>query len=363
MDSGDGCFLNITFEDNSLVETYTGDVLSTFQEAKQRADSGSNYVFGKIDAHRKLTSAAYIQDCIKEEWYNARIEFIDGARSYRVLATKRIERFDEIFIDYGYHWTTDRIALSPWIEPTIRARASHYVYPQSQVLYLLSNTVNRNKAYFDSGATSTVINDINSLYDVSPITPFSIGGITGDVKATHIGRVRWLPHKYNQAYYVKDLAVNLISLGYLQVKGASYTATTTSDGRCRLDIFDGPNILASSYMAPNRLYPASTKVLNNNLLVHNTLPSLASFNSNKLAHMSAPCITHTLTQDENTPSDIDTIIQVQTPCPSINVIEMDAVSVHSADTPSTIPLVPVKEQEVPFITEPTSDADTVPATS
>jgi hypothetical protein len=62
---------------------------------------------------------------------------------------------------------------------------------------------------------------------LTPITPFSIGGIAGSTLATHMGDIAGLPSQFRKAFYAPKSTATLYSLGYFNSLGASYAADSS----------------------------------------------------------------------------------------------------------------------------------------
>ena len=94
--------------------------------------------------------------------------------------------------------------------------------------------------------------------------PVPIYGINGCIYLTHSGKLKNLPeiNKANRAYYSKSIDVTLISLGYIQARGGSYSTTDTS----QLDIYlPDHTLLESASMGSNMTYTMSPAIRSRDL--------------------------------------------------------------------------------------------------
>ena len=76
--------------------------------------------------------------------------------------------------------------------------------------------------FADNAASYSTTNDPNMLESITAIEPFPIGGIGSGVIATHTGFLKFLPREIAKCYLTPSTRINLLSLGYLNSKGASY---------------------------------------------------------------------------------------------------------------------------------------------
>ena len=114
------------------------------------------------------------------------------------------------------------------------------------------------------------INDLSLLYDVVKLNvPVPIFGINGCIYLTHTGKMKNLPetNKANKAYYSKSIDVTLISLGYIQARGGSYSTTNTN----QLDIYlPDHTLLESASRSSNMTYTMSPAVRSRDMRDHLT---------------------------------------------------------------------------------------------
>ena len=123
---------------------------------------------------------------------------------------------------------------------------------------------------YDNCCSKHITNDLSLLYDVVKLTvPVPIFGINGCIYLTHTGKMKNLPetNKVNKAYYSKSIDVTLISLGYIQARGGSYS-TTNAD---KLDIYlPDHTLLESASMSSNMTYTMSPAVRSRDMRAHLT---------------------------------------------------------------------------------------------
>ena len=249
-------------KERKVFTMYRGIAIADHAEAKRRSDY-SDYIFGLVDAiDPKSCTARYSNDCMDDKWYNARIIYVEGETQYEVRATKDIMPYDEIYIDFGVYWTAAKLSQHPWlIEQHEQLMQSRIEDPN---IYVMSQGKKISNAYYDNGASVTASPNLHELTDVVEIKPFSIGGIAGNIIATHKGRLPYLPRAMSRCYYAKDLQVTLVSLGYINVKGGSYFSKGFRKGKTsKLTIWDeNDKVIATSMMTSNRLFPVKIGSIN-----------------------------------------------------------------------------------------------------
>lgn len=84
------------------------------------------------------------------------------------------------------------------------------------------NPLTNDPWYLDNAASYSTTNNPDMLESMSPVKPFSIGGIGSGVLATHTGFLKFLPRSIGKCYLTPTTSINLISLGYLNSQGADY---------------------------------------------------------------------------------------------------------------------------------------------
>ena len=88
--------------------------------------------------------------------------------------------------------------------------------------------------------------------------PFHLGGIGAGVQVTHRGFLCFLPRHLGLCYYAADASATLISLGFLQSQGGSYSTV----GRNQLRVLDRDgSVLDIGTMESNRLTTVSPSLL------------------------------------------------------------------------------------------------------
>jgi hypothetical protein len=79
--------------------------------------------------------------------------------------------------------------------------------------------------FYDNCASVSIVNALASLVEVVLLPdPFHIGGVKDGILVTHMGYLPFLPRTIGVAFYSASASVNLISLGYLQAMGCSYSS-------------------------------------------------------------------------------------------------------------------------------------------
>jgi hypothetical protein len=113
--------------------------------------------------------------------------------------------------------------------------------------------------YWDNAASYSISNNFDNLIEVIPLSvPNWIGGVGTGVQLTHRGYLNFLPRKLGLCWYSKDSAVNLISLGFWQRNGGSYS----SSGTDYLTVMDSEGLLFDKvHLQKNNLSPVSAHIL------------------------------------------------------------------------------------------------------
>ena len=157
---------------------------------------------------------------------------------------------------------------------------------------------------------------------------------------THQGRIPWLPRQFNRCYYSSGVRVNLVSLGYLNLNGVDYAATSgTPLVPPVLTLRFKEQVFATSTMLANNLFPVDIGRINLRYINAYLLPSsvslvdqLANSTFDQDSDSDDPCVRTAPPLHDPQNSLVSSTISVQPPAqslPSTVSTIMVSPSVHS----------------------------------
>jgi hypothetical protein len=113
-------------------------------------------------------------------------------------------------------------------------------------------------SFWDNGTALTAVKCI-SLFILSTFRllpePFYLDGVGGHVLITHCGRLKYLPHPFDKAYYSKDLLYNLFSLGIIQRLGGFYTVNPPNQLELLILTSQQGLLIATARLSADNLLP------------------------------------------------------------------------------------------------------------